>query len=124
MGIDCSKCPENSGCCGILPFAEAFTEKHKKDFQVEPTEIREGVVVTEDFFCVFLNRETKLCAIYDDRPSVCRFFGTKAGIQKAGVTLACPHFKPNGSDWSPAMKAKIRHDARKNLKKMLRKAEK
>jgi len=121
MGIDCSKCPENSGCCGIVPFEKEFTEKHKSKFQVKPVKIKEGVVITEDFRCVFMNRETKLCAIYDDRPEVCRLFGTKEGIQKSGLGLACPHFKPNGNEWSPAMKAKIKHVARKNFKKMLRK---
>ena len=121
MAIDCSKCPEGSGCCGILPFAEEFTEKHKNDFQVEPTEIREGVVVTEDMLCVFMNRKTRLCAIYEDRPEICRLFGTKEGIKQKGITLACPHFKPNGNDWSPAMKSKIRHVARKNLRELMRK---
>lgn len=123
MGIDCSKCPEGSGCCGIVPLGEDLIEKHKKKFQVEPVEIKEGVVVTEDLRCVFMNRETKLCAIYDDRPEVCRLFGTKEGIEKSGYGLACPHFKPNGNDWSPAMRAKIQHVVRKNLKKMMRKAD-
>jgi len=121
MVIDCSKCPEGSGCCGILPFSKEFTEKHKNDFQVEPTEIREGVVVTDDFHCVFLNRKTRLCAIYDDRPEVCRLFGTKEGILRSNGGLACPHFKPNGNEWSKAMNARIRHKSRKNFIELLRK---
>lgn len=128
MVIDCRKCPEGSGCCGIIYFKKDFIERNKNKFQVEPTEIKTdgeiGAVITDDLMCVFLNRKTKLCAVYDDRPEVCRLFGTKEGIQKSGLGLACPHFKPNGNDWSPAMKAKIRHVTRKNLKKMLRKAEK
>lgn len=125
MAIDCSKCPEGSGCCGLIQMPKDLIEKNKDKFQVEPKEIKIigslGVVLIDDLQCVFMNRKTKLCAIYDDRPEVCRLFGTKEGMQKAGLSLACPHFKPNGNDWSPAMKAKISHVTRKNLKKMLRK---
>ena len=128
MAIDCSKCPEESGCCGVIPFEKEFIEKHQGEFEVKPTEIlgdeKNKIVVTEDLFCVFMNRGTKLCAVYNDRPEICRLFGTKEGIGKKGLGLACPHFKPNGNDWSPAMKAKIKHVARNNLRKLLRKAEK
>jgi len=124
MAIDCSKCPEGGECCGIIPLTKDLIENYKDKFQVKQTEIlgkgSVRAVGTEDFHCVFMNRETKLCAIYDDRPEVCRLFGTKEGIQKKGLGLACPHFKPNGNDWSPAMKAKIKHVARNNLRKLLK----
>lgn len=126
MVIDCSKCPEGSGCCGIIPFDKKLIEKHKDKFQVKPAEIREEgeavIIGTDDLVCVFKNRKTRLCVIYDDRPYVCRLSGTKEGIKVSGLGLACPHFKPNGSEWSPGMKAKIMHVQRKNFKKLLRNA--
>ena len=127
MVIDCSKCPEGAGCCGILPFKKEFLEKHKEKFQVKPVQISDSKeivgVITEDLKCIFLNRETNLCAIYQDRPEVCRLFGTKEGILKAGLGLACPYFKPNGSDWSKAMKTRIIRQCRKNLTSALKKAQ-
>jgi len=33
---------------------------------------------TEDMFCVFLNRETRLCSIYEDRTWICKAYGESA----------------------------------------------
>lgn len=124
MVIDCSKCPEEIGCCGTIPFSKEFFEKNKDKIKVQPIEIIEkrGAVVaaTKDLRCVFLDPKTRLCAVYDDRPEVCRLFGTKEGIKIRGLGLACPHFKPNGNEWSPGKKRQIKHVQRKNFKKLLR----
>ena len=124
MVIDCSKCPEGAGCCGLIPFSKEFYEKHKDKIKVKPIEIIEGdgavVPATKDLKCVFLDPKTNLCAVYNDRPEVCQLYGTKEGIKLKGLSLACPHFKPNGNEWSLAMKARIRHIGRKNFKKLLK----
>lgn len=103
--IPCEKCPhkinENEGfCCGIIPFPIKFLEDHKKLFQ-ENAELKEagdmGVVLTPDLLCVFFNRKEHNCAIYDERPEVCRMYGM---VEK----LPCPHFKRSGNPRSPASK--------------------
>ena len=103
MPIDCFKCPakldkNKPHCCGIFQFPLKFLEEHKKFFQ-ENGELKESgdfaVILTPDFRCVFLNRETFLCAIYDERPDVCKFYGT---IEK----LPCQYFKRSGNRRSPA----------------------
>jgi hypothetical protein len=44
---------------------------------------------------VFFDRENHKCAIYDERPEVCRLYGM---IDR----LPCPHFKRSGNPRSPA----------------------
>lgn len=120
--IDCSKCPEKSACCGIFRIGDEFLEKHKDKFQVA-CEIKLGAAFTDDLLCVFLNRKTRLCAVYENRPDVCKLFGTKEGV-KISLGLACPHFKPNGNDWSPAMKTKITRHLNKSINKIIKETDK
>ena len=124
--IDCSKCPGQGICCGFFPFSEKFFEKYKDKMQVKPIKIfkQHGFIaaVTEDLRCVFQNPKTWRCAIYEDRPDICRLYGTKEGIQKKGLGIACPFFKPNGNEWSRAMQAKIYHLLEKGLRRIEKKA--
>jgi len=100
--IDCSKCPERGCCCGVFSMDLKFIEKHREKFQVKPTkEIKSDnlvAVLCSDFLCVFLNRKSRLCAIYDDRPEVCKLYGKSKKFKE----LLCPYFKPNGKPWSEA----------------------
>jgi len=75
------RCKENCGeCCGIVPIDKIIVKLCEHKAQVNATEIiafgeDEIVPMTEDFFCIFLNRTTKKCEIYEFRPEVCRQYG-------------------------------------------------
>lgn len=82
-------------CCGIISFPPEFVEKNKLLFQVK-TDIKVvaappiGVKVqTPDGQCVFLDRETWKCVIYEDRPKICKEFGQSP-------KLLCPYFNMKG----------------------------
>lgn len=106
MTIDCSKCPEPGSCCGPFHMKKEFVEKHKSDFQVVPEKTFEAgdfvTYITSDIACVFLNRETRKCSIYEDRPQVCRDYGVTKDIR-----LQCPYFKPSGNLRSEASRKKV-----------------
>ena len=119
--IDCSKCPERGCCCGIIPFTAQLIEKFKDKFQV-PVEkevaAKDGIgLITKDMLCIFLNRETKLCSIYENRPEICRKFGIELDDR---YKLACPYFKPNGNLWTPGKKKQIERIQDKWFKKILK----
>ena len=77
---DWSKLCEGCGeCCGPVPFTRQFIKNHKEKIQVKYEKIpfgREILPVTEDLHCIFLDRETKRCLIYTERPQVCKLQGT------------------------------------------------
>lgn len=128
MVIDCSKCPERGICCGLIPFSKEFYEKHKDKIKVKPIEVKEGegivVAATKNLRCVFQDPKTWLCAVYKDRPEMCRAFGTKEGINTKGLGLACTYFKPNGNPWSKAMQTRIARIKRKGAENLINKREK
>lgn len=91
------KCLENCGsCCGGIKFDIRKWNKLKnktvtKDYmaqRVSRTEIY--VVSNEDQLCVFLDRVTKKCLIYEERPTLCRMYGSNE-------ILPCPFLLPDGS---------------------------
>ena len=43
---------------------------------------------TEDGYCIFLNRKTRRCSIYSDRPMTCASYG---------IIQPCPYLNPDGS---------------------------
>ncbi len=93
------KCKEGcTDCCGPVPFPEETVKKHEDKKQREVTEVVSGggsiYVLTKDVNCVFLSQEGK-CVIYEDRPQVCKDYGTIPRLQ-------CPHINMNGNPRSPA----------------------
>jgi len=90
-------------CCGLVPLTEEILEKHKDKIQVpiiQKIPHPQGIVsITSDLKCIFLNRVTKLCMIYEDRPDVCRMYGISNH-----PALACPYVKPNGNPRSEAQR--------------------
>jgi Fe-S-cluster containining protein len=101
--IPCENCPHRTNpdapfCCGIIPFPLKFLEEHKKFFK-ENGELKDNgdtaIILTADFLCVFFDRQTHKCAIYEERPEVCRNYGI---IED----LPCPYFKRSGNRRSPA----------------------
>lgn len=88
------ECKENCGeCCGIIPFEKELAKETENLAQVKPTKVIEIegkiYVITKDMLCVYLNRKTKRCAIYERRPEICRIYGL---ISKC----PCPYFRENG----------------------------
>lgn len=65
-----------SDCCGPVPFTDEEWEKVKD----RPKRKEDGSLK-----CQFLIDNK--CSIYEDRPYLCRIFGTTKGVQK----LECPH---------------------------------
>lgn len=73
-------CKGCGNCCGPLPFDYGFYLAHKSEITVKHELIKwdRGIVVPtskEDTTCVFFNKQTGLCKIYDDRPQVCKDYG-------------------------------------------------
>ena len=95
--FDCSTvCPKKSkaDCCGYVPMENEFWEKNKNKAQVEVKVMKwdddHVLPLTENLDCAFLDKNYK-CVVYDERPKICRLFGTKEvkGFQ-------CPYLKPSG----------------------------
>lgn len=106
-------CKSNCGsCCGIVPIPlRTFLtngDKHQRLVKgtIEWSDGKDVVPETEDGLCVFLTK-MKTCAIYDERPSICRMYGVD-------IRLPCPYIKPNGNARGPAkvrrMQRKIEHN--------------
>ena len=89
------KCKEGCGeCCGIILIPKKLAIKTEHLAQVKPNEViavgDDLMIITEDLKCVYLNRETKKCMIYDDRPNICRVYGLIPMCR-------CPYIKMDGS---------------------------
>jgi Fe-S-cluster containining protein len=114
------KCKKNCGeCCGPIPISKELFEKHKDKIQREIKQIVGDFYLTEDLKCIFLNKETKKCEVYEDRPQICRNYG----IGKNDA-LSCPYIKPNGNLRSSAMQRRIQrqiiHDIDVKMKRILK----
>jgi Fe-S-cluster containining protein len=87
-------------CCGIVPIPKELAKKHEKMAQVKAVEImpfsdNDIVPMTEDAFCIFLDRDTKKCVIYEERPDVCRKYGLIEDLQ-------CQYVDTRGKIRTPA----------------------
>ena len=97
-------CLPNCGeCCGVVPIDENIYSKYlfRKQREVKNAILLssgEMLPVTEDNYCVFLNKDKK-CEIYDDRPQLCRDYGARK-------LMPCPFLYPNGVPRSEKSKSK------------------
>jgi Fe-S-cluster containining protein len=126
------KCQENcsAACCGNgTPLEKEVWERNKHKAVIQPIEVIE---LKGDVFpfaetgesCIFLDRETKKCVIYDDRPEICRLFGT--GIDRQGkpnILLECPYFKPNGNSRSEAKRKQLDRKVKKQMTETIKTAQ-
>lgn len=86
-------------CCGIVPIKLSLWEKNSDKIQRKPAEIitgksSEGKIViplTEDLLCPFL-KEDLSCAIYENRPEICRKFG-----DDSHKLMSCPMQDKDGN---------------------------
>lgn len=102
MPFECKKYHGKCGarCCGIVPFKKSLWNKKKSVTQRPYTEIIEGkskegkvvIPLTPDLLCTFL-KEDLSCAIYDERPEVCRKFG-----DETHAMLCCPMQDKDGNE--------------------------
>ncbi len=89
---DTNKC--HSECCGVVPIPNHTFKKNRHLLQ-RPVKIFKNVfpyttvAVDEHGTCGFLSTDFK-CAIYDQRPDVCKKFGS---IGETHEMLICPHKK-------------------------------
>ena len=83
-----------SGCCGYVPIDKDLWERSQEKVQTVPEKVMDfdGAVLpfTKTGKCPFLTPELS-CAIYDERPEVCRLFGNETHIN-----LTCTYQKANG----------------------------
>lgn len=122
----CTKANEDglckADCCGFVPISKKVIEENKHKIQVKIENRLEGetedYLLTNDLFCAFLNRETKKCMIYEQRPKICKIYGVSKDER-----LRCPHFKPNGNPWSEAMKKRVERMINRMSKEFLAKGE-
>lgn len=92
---DSGKC--DAQCCGPVPFpVDAFNKYAyragvKKWEKLELMQDKAGqkyvLAKTKDLDCIFLDKNS--CTIYEDRPEVCKLFGTSE-------ELKCPHLTKQG----------------------------
>ena len=113
------KClPDCGKCCIAVPIPKQVFAKHRRRCQVELQGVRdmgsEVVPDTKDHLCVFLDRETKQCTIYDDRPEMCRLFGTKDSPD-----LGCSYVHPSGKPRSRAERRRIQRETVKGMENLL-----
>ena len=114
--------PGCSACCTVVFFPKGFIDVHKERIQREIEEIapwKDGseAPVTKDLKCPFLTNENK-CAVYEDRPEVCRAFGL---VPK----LPCPYIRPDGKARTPGkarqMERQLRHETQNSMRRIERK---
>lgn len=99
--MSCPNCKDfqhlcKSGCCGYVPIDKVVWERNQSNVQTlvkEVMEMGDGAVLplTYSGKCPFLTAELA-CAIYDERPEVCRLFGNETHIN-----LTCSYQKADGS---------------------------
>jgi len=111
------KCKEDCGeCCGIIPISPALARKTEHFAQVEPKEVLEYkgnlYPITKDGKCIYLNRETKECSIYDERPKICRMFGLTSATP-------CPYLREDGTKRNKKEVKEIKRQNALTVKKIL-----
>jgi hypothetical protein len=95
MTFECR--PDCGECCFIVPFDGELWERIRGQ-ALRPVleEVRlplhQVLPVTSSLKCCFL-QEDKKCAIYEDRPPVCQYYGRRRN--------PCPYIKPDGQPRTP-----------------------
>ena len=86
-------------CCGNIPLPFELVENNREVMQGKiikeiSADLYKGNtqvdIITEDKKCVFLNRETLLCLVYQFRPNICKAYG-------ASPQLPCSRVKTDGT---------------------------
>mgnify|MGYP001618994626 CR=1 FL=1 len=106
MPFECEKyhCKCKARCCGIVPIPVTTWQKNQHHIQKQVQKVhkvratdQDGkphlamLPITEDGLCPFLKEDLK-CAIYADRPKVCKQFG-----DESHWALRCPMQHKDGT---------------------------
>ena len=107
MPFECKKyhCRCQAHCCGIVPIPLRIWQKNQNNIHRQPTHktdfvatnkatgLKERIVlpITDDLLCPFL-KEDLSCAIYDQRPEVCKKYGDESVL-----LMCCPMQKKDGT---------------------------
>ena len=101
-------------CCGCFPMSVELLEQFDSFKQVQVQSIyyytidKLSMALTKDEYCVFLNREIFKCMIYENRPAICRKYGTTE-------ELPCCYFGVNGERRTRAGRRRARRIISKNV---------
>ncbi len=109
------KCIEGcTECCGPVP----FTAEQWKKFKSKACEGAKIYTLGERLCAIDENMKCALlkdnrCAVYEDRPKLCKDFGLIEG-------MPCAFLKPNGNKRSEAMKKRIMRSHAKKFDETMR----
>jgi hypothetical protein len=75
-------CQNCGHCCGPIPLRDWELSRLKKTAQEMPQETREKLKHQHrhHLTCILRDEESRMCSVYNSRPSVCRIMGTTAGL--------------------------------------------
>lgn len=105
MPLECKKYHGKCAarCCGVVPIPRTIWQRNQHNIQREvvsahkclagkdeASQVTAILPFTEDLLCPFLKPDLS-CAIYDERPEVCRKFGDETHIM-----MCCPMQKADG----------------------------
>lgn len=110
------QCKDNCGeCCGPVMIDKEVVERNRNKFNGVPTlekEFGNSLIITKGIWCIFLD-ENKRCAIYNERPEICRKFGK---IKR----LPCPYFDLRGEKRSERMVKKFKRKEAGKMEKIIK----
>ena len=109
--------PDCGKCCGTVPFhKDRYARiRHRATVPHTPATDREWVIaVGDDARCAFLDRQTKQCAVHDDKPDICRSFGLSEH-----PLLACPFVFPDGRRRGRAAQRRVLRNTHNDRLKLL-----
>lgn len=124
MPFECKKYHSEckARCCGIVPIPVHIWQRNQHNIQkdvkeklkcyiTDPEKIRHKAIipVTNDGLCPFL-KEDLSCAIYNDRPTVCKKFG-----DETHWALKCPMQKVDGTPRTDEEKKELDQEIEKNI---------
>ena len=128
--FDCSKYYDqcHAGCCGVIPFEKKMYEKHLTEIVTQPESLLESIETdpfddlekdfvipwTKSGMCCFLQDDYK-CAIYDDRPQVCKTYG-----DESISSLSCHYQDKNGRERTRQEKRLLQRLSEKNIKEYIK----
>lgn len=121
--VDSLRCAAD--CCGCVPIDRAVVDANRHLIDVKYTEMilpSSGDLsypLTDDLVCVFLDRTVIRCAIYDDRPGVCRKYG-----DESHAAMFCPHLNKDGEVRTRAQRRRVNRNHQMNWEAVLSQARK
>lgn len=109
------KCPGE--CCGCIGIPLPIFVKHADKIQVSLKDVEVSNDMfnynTEDLRCMFLDRKTLMCLIYEDRLPVCKEYAFSE-------RLPCPRIDADGNIRTPEQVKETYAQINKNVKEVFR----